>query len=832
MTDGEFTASRRDVLKSGAVAAVGLGGADSVLSTLQPADDSGEAANQVTSFLGEDKVFNTACSPNCRGKCSLRAFVRDGRIKKVQPNVPEDERYKRGCMLGLTHTQRVYNATRLKYPMKRVSWSPDDPQPAGRGEEAQFERISWGEALDYIADQMETVREEYQPESVYFETGSGDYGLSGSMQGQLSALFGGTQMSWSIDINTGRGFRRVTGAGWFNAETNFGEDWENANTVIVWGSDIFASNLQQDASILLDAIESGAKLVVVDPVYTGTASKADLWLPVRPGKDPHVAMAMIQTVLDEELYDAEFLRKRTLAPALVREDDGKLLKTADVFEDGDEETPVALDAATDEPVALEPETYGEYKLFGEYTVDGVETHTGLTALEREASEYEPEAVADTAGLQAEDIRTAVRWLATRGPGGIASGYGVDRYKYGHVFGQAYATLLSLTGDFGRHGNIHASHPSGSGYDSGGFFAAGEDAPGTSSLPQSKIITAMESGDPYQIKMMYSQASNFLANQLPNRQRWLDAAENLDLIAVADMHHTPSVQHADIVLPASHWFTREDIISGSNHPHVNYREPAHDPLWEAKDDWWIINQLADRLGYGDEFVSDKSEAIEQIIANDDRIDYDRLVEQGSVHIDDDPVLYKGAFNTPSGRLEIYDEDAPTETGADVGEPVSLEVPVPLESRTDDDWENADEYPLTFMQKHSKWRIHSQYEYQPWVREINDQPQLDINPKTAKQRGIEDGDYVRVYNDRGEMVVKAKYNNGIRPEMVNTDQGWWVRDFVRGHHNDLTHMDISDATGNFAFYDTRVEVEPAPEDLDTSKYTANNPRGSNADAAGGD
>ncbi|MDL0124757.1 molybdopterin-dependent oxidoreductase [Halobacterium salinarum] len=832
MSDTDLNATRRDVLKSGAVAAVGLSGGGGLLSTLQEADDSDTAGDAVTSFLGEDQVVKTACSPNCRGKCTLRAFVRDGQIKKVQPNIPADERYKRGCLLGLSHTQRVYNSTRLKYPMQRSSWSLKDPQPTKRGNEAEFERISWDEALEKIAQKMTTIRDQYSPKSVYFETGSGDSGLSGPMQSQLSDLFGGTQKSWSIDINTGLGFRRVTGSGLFNAETNFGEDWQNANTVIVWGSDIFASNLQQDASILLDAIESGAKLVVVDPVYTGTASKADLWLPIRPGKDAHVAMSMIHTVLDQELYDSSFLRKRTLGPALVNENTGDLVKTADVFPDGDAETPVAIDAETNEPVPLLPETYGNYALFGRYTTNGVNTHTGLTALERKAAEYPAEAVAERAGLQATDIRTAVQWLATRGPGGIASGYGPDRYKYGHVFGQAYATLLSLTGDYGRHGTIHASHPSGSGYNPGDFFEVGDSAPGTTSLKQSDIITAMESGDPYQIKMMYSQASNFLANQMPNRKRWLDAADNLDLIAVADMHHTPTVQHADIVLPANHWFTREDIISGSNHPHVNYRQPVHEPLWEAKDDYWIIVQLAKRLGYGDEFVHDKTEAIKRIVANDDRIDYDRLVEQGTVHIDDDPVLYKGEFDTPTGRLEIYDEDAPTEDGDDIDGEVSLEVPDPIESRTDDDGDYRDEYPLMFMQKHSKWRIHSQYEYQPWVREINEQPQLDINPKTAKRRGIEDGDYVRVFNDRGQMIVRAKYNDAIRPEIVNTDQGWWERDYIKGHHNNLTHMDICNATGNFAFYDTAVEVEPAPEDLDTSKYTESNPRGSTPDSAGGE
>jgi molybdopterin-containing oxidoreductase family molybdopterin binding subunit len=105
----------------------------------------------------------------------------------------------------------------------------------------------------------------------------------------------------------------------------------------------------------------------------------------------------------------------------------------------------------------------------------------------------------------------------------------------------------------------------------------------------------------------------------------------------------------------------------------------------------------------------------------------------------------------------------------------------------------------------------------MRRINPEPTVDINPKDAKSRGIDDGDYVRVYNDRGEVVVKAKHNEGYRPGMVNIDQGWWGDDYIQGHHNDLTHLDVSEAIENFAFYDTRVEVEPASDDIDTSMYT---------------
>lgn len=822
--DGVF---RRDVLKASGAAAValGLGGGGYASSLAETATEPASRQNPgIESYVGQDEIIRTACAPNCRGKCPLEAHVRDGRVRKIEPQIPEDERYKRACTLGLSHTQRIYNATRLKYPMKRVGWEPGSPNPEGRGDDAEFERVTWDEALDYIAAEMERVRDDYGPESVYFETGSGNNGISGTIQSRLSSLFGGTQKSWSIDINVGLGFSRLAGAGFFNVPTNEVVDWRNANTVIVWGSDIFASNLQQDASKLLDAVENGAKLVCVDPVYTNTAAKADLWLPIKPGKDTLLTLSMIKTVLDDGTYDTEFLRERTLGPALVRDDTGELLDASDVFDDVTEDLPVAVDESTGEPVALEPETYGEYALFGEYTVAGVDCHTALSLLEEHVSDYDPDAVAAEVGINADNIRTAVRWLATRGPGGIASGYGVDRYKYGHTFGQAYAILLGLTGDFGRHGSIQGSHPLGGSYDNGGYDAP-EDGPGTTSLPQTDILTAIESGDPYQLKVMYSQESNFIANQMPDRQRWLEASKNLDLIAVADMHHTPSVQHADIILPASHWFEREDVVdTWGGHPHIMYRQPAHDPLWESKSDHWMLVRLAERLGFGDYFNRDKSATLRELLANDDEVDYETLKEQGTVKVSTPVVKFTGEFNTPSGRLELYDEDAPTEGG------VTLELPKHIESRTADDWDTAEDYPLMFIQKHSKWRIHSQYEYQNWLREINNEPQLDINPKDAAARGIEDGDYVRVHNERGEMVVKAKLNDGMQPGLVNTDQGWWGSDYVRGHHNDLTHTDVCEVTGNFAFYDTRVEVEPAPSDVDTSKYTSDQPTGSGATSAG--
>lgn len=815
--------SRRDVLKSAGVGATALGlGGGGYLATLSESDTMTSKDDPgIPNYVGEDEVIQSVCAPNCRGKCPLDVYVRDGKIKKIQPHTPEDERYERGCVLGLSHTQRVYDPTRLKYPMKRTDWSPDNPNPQGRGEDAEFEVLSWEEALDIVAEKMQETKEQSGAESILWHAGSGNDGFGASYKSRLASLFGGTTdgFFYGIDTNVGQGFRRVAENKWgaFLPTTNAPTNWDENRTLIFWGSDVFRSQHQMDTEWVLSTKESGSKWVAIDPVYTTTAAKADLWLPIKPGKDTHVALAMMHSIFEEETYDDEFLRKRSVGPALVRQDTGDLLKTADVFPDGDEETLVAMDTDTSEPVVLEPESTGSYALFGEYTVDGIETRTSLSELRDHVSEYTPEAVGEIAGVDPDDIRTAARWLATRGAGGIMPSYGVGRYLYGHVFGQSYAILMALTGDYGNPGNIHNHHinlwGANQGVSTGNYTAPtggggeGVSASPTTGVGYKDVLGKMENDD---FDVIYAMESNMIANNFPDRQRWLDAMNNVEMIVWADMHHTTSVQHSDIVFPVCHWFEKEDVVAAYPHPHIMYRHKVQEPLWESKSDYWIFNELANRLGHEDAFLGDKREELRKLVGRDDGLDFEELREQGTVEMDHSKIEFQGEFNNASGRLDLYDEDAPTEKGPGLPEDgVSLELPEPLEARTAEDYEKKDEYPLLFMQKHGVYDVHSQYEMNNWVREIKTEPTLDIHPETAKERGIEDGDYVRAHNEKGEMVVKARYNEGIQPGLTNTDHGWWPRDYVEGHHNDLTDSETAEVGRTFAFYDTRIAVEPAPD-----------------------
>ena len=763
------------------------------------------------SSFDRTEVVSTACAPNCRGKCPIDVYVRDGRVEFVEPQMPEDEQYRRACLLGQSNVQQVYSPNRLKYPMVRSDWSPGDPNPESRGQDAEFQQVSWDEALEYVSGEMSRVQEQYGPQSVLVHVGSGDYGRNAQWGQRFAWQIGATQMDWSIDTNLGPGFRRVTGYGDFLPPANEAEDWVNAETIVAWGTDLFESQFQGNSSHVLDAIEDGARLVVVDPVYTTTAEKSDLWLPIKPGKDVYLALAMIDELFAEELYDEEFLRERTTAGVLIRDDTEEMLRMSDL-EDGDEDDDrvVGLHAETGDPVALEADTYEHIELFGSHEVDGIQTTTALTLLEDHVADYSPEDVAEIADLDVDDVRTTIHWLANRGPGGIAASYGLGRYKYGNIFGQTYAILLALTGDYGRSGTIHAQHPWGARFYSGSYTFP-EDGEGSAVVAMHDLPDAMENHDPFPIKAMYAFESNLLANQFPDRKLWLDALQEVDTIAVADIFHTPTVQHADIVLPAAHWFEREDITDGTaGHPHYTFRNKAHDPLWEARDDYDILDDLAGRLGHDELFLGDKRAELERVAEFDDRVEFDELVEKGTVRIDMDVVKYQDPFPTDTGRIEIYDEDHPTEDDGTV-----LDLPRPIEDRTADDHELAEEYPLLFMQKHSKWRINSQWANNAMVRKTNPEPVVDVHPSDAEERGIEDGEYVQVYNERGEVVVRARYNDGMRPGLINVDQGWWTDDFVAGHINDLTHTDVNDLAPTYAFYDVRTEVEPAP-DVDASMY----------------
>jgi molybdopterin-containing oxidoreductase family molybdopterin binding subunit len=283
---------------------------------------------------------------------------------------------------------------------------------------------------------------------------------------------------------------------------------------------------------------------------------------------------------------------------------------------------------------------------------------------------------------------------------------------------------------------------------------------------------------------------------------------LEFIVVTDLFMTTSAQYADIVLPACSIYECSDIywpIGNGSHNYLQLQQKVIEPLYESKSDLEIVASLAKRMGM-DDFLT---ESAEELIA--------RLLDSGHPSMEgitleklkESPmppaISSMPAFGTPSGRLEFY-----VERLRDFGQ----ELPFYMEPLESQRTPLAQKYPLSLITPHPKYRSHSMFANIPWIRELDPEPTLEMNSADAQARGIQDRDLVRVFNDRGDVKVKVKLNQGVKAGLVKLEEGWWPSDYVEGTHQALTHETINPAQQavfepNFACYDVLVEVEPAGE-----------------------
>ncbi len=277
------------------------------------ASSAGSAENVVRV---KEQVFNDVCSNNCWQACFVEAHVRDGRLTKTAMHPFPEPRYNRICLRGLSHAQWVYSPARIKFPMKRVG-------PRGSG---KWQRISWDEAVTTIADSMKSIRDRFGSKAFAFMSGSGNYGsVAGYAASTLASAFGGTSIGLAVDqAFTLGGFQVGLGTSWLGG--NEALDMSNADLLIMWGNNLTEAQVQE-WHFVADALDRGASLVVVDPNFSITASKATKWIPLRPGSDPAFGLSLIHVLINEKLYDEAFVISHTTLPFLVREDNGMFLRT-------------------------------------------------------------------------------------------------------------------------------------------------------------------------------------------------------------------------------------------------------------------------------------------------------------------------------------------------------------------------------------------------------------------------------------------------------------------------------------------------------------------------
>ena len=679
-------------------------------------------------------------------------------------------------MRGRAYRQRVYAPDRLKYPMRRVG---------ARGQ-AKFEQISWNDALDIVATQLKKVKDRYGSASILYIGYSGNNTCilhTPAVVMRLLNMFGGFTRIWGVASCEGGVFAcratygTLTTGHWRN-------DLSNSKLIIMWGWNPAETVWVPNTSLYLaQAKEAGAKIVCVDPRYTNsTATFAHQWIPIRPGTDTAMLVAMAHVIIEENLQDQNFLDRYTLG--------------FDKFKD--------YVLGVDDGVPKTP--------------DWAETITGV--------------LADT-------IEKLAREYATTKPAALIASYAPGRTAYGEQYHRAVQVLTAITGNIGLHGGNPAGigrapvgkqlgpvMPIGINPNEAKYTYIRErlkrPIPRSGTVHISKvwdaILNGKDGGYPSDIELLYVTHGNPL-NQFPNTNKGVKALERLEFVVVHEQFMTATAKYADILLPINTHLARTDIgRPWTSGPYYIFNNKAIDSLGESKSDFEICCELAPRLGIENYSNKTEEEWLKEIFnmskdLSTDIQDYDEFRRKGVHKIKrsepaiaftreiKDPKKYP--FPTPSGKIEIYSEQL-----SNLHKPQIPPIPKYIPP-----WEGIDDpltrkYPLQLITPHIGRRAHSIYDNIPLLRNLKPQT-VWINSKDASLRGIQNGDLVKVFNDRGEMVIPVNVTERIMPGVVSIPQGAWYRpdeDGVdRGGCANVLTKDRFSPGGAFCSNSSLVEVK---------------------------
>lgn len=625
----------------------------------------------------------------------------------------------------------------------------------GRRGEGQFQRISWDEAIETIAASLKRVLDNYGPDSVYIQYGTGD---CGAVRGRESArrlmnLLGG-HLSWYNSYSAAcleYTSRFITGY----RDTNSYRTLEHSKLIILNGFNPAETVFETNSNYyLVRAKEAGAKIVVIDPRFTETAANfADEWLPLIPTTDAALFVAMAHVMVTEGLFDQAFLDKYCLG-----------------FDE--EHMPAGV---------LGSQSFKSYLL-------GIPDGVPKT----------PEWAAAITGIDANVIRKLAREYASVKPAQLIQGLGPQRHAHGEQSVRAGVALACMTGNLGilgggwggGDGETRASLKVGS--LPTGLNPVKARIPvflWTDAIVRGTEMTAADGlkDGPLRsnIKFIFNVASNVLVNQHAdiNRTAAILKDESLvECIVVSDQFMTPSAKFADILLPADNSLERYDVgFPWSGDKYIVFGSKAVEPPSECKHDYWWLSRVAERLGVGEQFTEGKTEEdwLKQIVAEARQVDpefpaYDQLSRTGLYRKACEPHVAfrkeirepeKYPFKTASGKVEIF-----SETLYAMNNPEIPAIPKYIPA-----WEGpadplVQKYPLQCIGPHSKRRTHSSYDENRWMEEVERQ-RMWINFQDAAARRIATGDKVKVFNDRGALIIRARVTRRIRPGVVSIPQGAW-------------------------------------------------------------
>jgi molybdopterin-containing oxidoreductase family molybdopterin binding subunit len=744
------------------------------------------------------KIIRTACPQHCGiDCCGILAHVKGDRIIKLEPADFPYERDKRICLRGLSTLDVMYHPERIKYPIKRVG---------DRGE-GKFERISWDEAYDIIVKNFRKIADTYGWRSVGWVLGGPGAGTTkfGAYL-RLASLTQSTRVSaWGYgDAGLPCGSRVIFGSH-LPYIYLFGKFWQRKwpDLLVVWGTNPGESAPLQSMRKILDAKQEGTKVAVIDPRFTVTASKADVYFPVNPGTDAALALGLMHVIFQNNLHDIEFIKEHTNGPYLVRLDNGKFLRGADI-EDRKTKAYVLWDDSKEEFKRVRRSNTKSASLMGTYEVNGIKCKPAFQLLLELAKDYSPEKSEEITGISKEKIISLAEKIGTEEEVIFLTYMGFTRTYHGDISLRGLATVASITG------NVSTSFSSGYlpavlNWDP--FLDAQPDTPSFHRLGILNLYNAVIKGEPYPIKGAWFAFINFLNQCVDSGKIIEEFFPKLDFIVQTELFMTDSAKYADLVLPVCTFLEFSDFLPHP-YPYVQLQQKVVDPLYESKSDVNIASELAERLGYGIYFQGGEEEFIDMIMDHPSLQDFSReKLKDKAIYLKEIPegTEFPLNFRTPSGKIEIYAEQL---VEYDQALPVYLK---PIEAPIG---KQDAKYPLTFIQGHSRFRTHSSYGNIDSLLQLNPEPIVEISPKDAKQRNISSGDSVVVFNDRAKTYLKAIVSDAVRPGVINITEGWWIEQFEEGSVNHLTH-DIINPVQNFVYEpnmhmnDVAVEIRKLTE-----------------------
>jgi molybdopterin-containing oxidoreductase family molybdopterin binding subunit len=753
--------------------------------------------------MTEEKIrqIRTVCPAHCGiDACGIIAHVQGDRVVKVEPAEFPDPNHRRICLRGLSSLNITYHPDRLKYPMKRI----------GQRGEGKFERISWNDALDFIAGKFKKIAAEHGWPAIAWVLGgpgAGTTKFGGYLR--LASLTRSTRVSaWGYgDAGLPCGSRVIFGTQ-FPYGLLFGQLWSgspNPDMVVVWGANPGESQPLNLMRPIMDAKARGARLVVIDPRFTVTASKADQYVGVKPGTDAALALGLMNVIFEKGLQDEAFILRHTVGPYLVRDDNGQYLRGRDVGLPEENEY-IVWDEITAGP---KPRNATDIRpaLNGAFTANGVACQPSLQLLRNLARAYDPQHAAEITGLEANLVIRLAEKIGTSKSVIFVTHMGFTRTFHGDISLRGLGTVAALTG------NVTATFRGGylpAVLNWNPFLKARPEQASYTRLGILQLYDAVIKGKPFPVKAVWFSFINFL-NQCANSQKI--AAEmfpQLDLIVDTELFMTPTARYADILLPVCSYLEFSDLVPHP-YPYVQLQQKVIEPLYESRADVDIAAGLAERLGFQEYFAGGQEGFIDLILDSGHDsikgITREKLRQQalGLTFIPPLDQEFEIPFSTASGKIELYSEKLVAEGQA---LPVFLE---PLETPVKP---GSHKYPLAFIQGHSRFRTHSMFANVAALLELNPEPLVEINPRDAAARSIADNDLVTVFNDRARTTLKARLSEGVGPGLINITQGWWIDQFKEGSVNHLTHDVINPVhekiyEPNMHMNDVAVEVVKAEE-----------------------